>query len=59
MNEIWKPIDGYDHPYKVSNRGRVLGKYGILAVTNAKMCTSTKNGLMTESGTTAPTAVLI
>ena len=29
-NEIWKPIDGYDHPYKVSNHGRVLGKYGIL-----------------------------
>jgi hypothetical protein len=30
QNEIWKPIDGYDQPYKVSNRGRVLGKYGIL-----------------------------
>jgi hypothetical protein len=29
-NEIWKPIDGYDHPYKVSNHGRVLGKHGIL-----------------------------
>lgn len=30
QNEIWKSIEGYDHPYKVSNRGRVLGKYGIL-----------------------------
>lgn len=29
-NEVWKPVDGYDYPYKVSNHGRVLGKYGVL-----------------------------
>jgi hypothetical protein len=29
QNESWKTIEGYDHPYKVSNHGRVLGKYGV------------------------------
>lgn len=26
--EIWKDIEGYDHPYKVSSFGRVMGKSG-------------------------------
>lgn len=30
MNEIWRPIHGYDYPYRVSNRGRVSGLRGLL-----------------------------
>lgn len=28
--EIWKPIEGFDYPYEVSNLGRVRGIYGII-----------------------------
>ena len=30
--EIWKPVEGYDHPYEVSNLGRVRGPRGINGV---------------------------
>jgi len=30
QSEIWKPIEGYDYPYQVSNYGRVWGKRGVL-----------------------------
>jgi len=28
--EIWKPVEGYDHPYEVSNLGRLRGPRGML-----------------------------
>lgn len=30
MNEIWRPIDGYEDLYFISNTGRVCGPKGIL-----------------------------
>ena len=26
--EIWKPVEGFDHPYEVSSLGRLRGPYG-------------------------------
>lgn len=28
--EIWKPVEGFDYPYEVSNLGRVRGNYGLI-----------------------------
>lgn len=28
--EVWKTIDGYDYPYEISNRGKVLGVRGLM-----------------------------